>query len=294
MNRSPISSISVGLLALLLGGASCGHGRENAQNNDQPAASAGPRVESISSVDISELSTSERRVWTDLVNDLLSPCGEPVSVGRCATTAGACNRCVPAARYLTRMVAEGYARNEIEENFSARYGRDGAKTINVDEAPVRGAPMAQITIVEFSDFQCPYCGAAAPLVERALREFEGRVKVIFKQYPLDGHPRAMPAARAAVAAGRQHKFWEMHDLLFSHQHDLEDEDLERYAVQLELDLDRFRADLASPDVQRRIDADRQEGHRVGVQGTPTIFINGRLFHENPQSLIAYLRVELDQ
>lgn len=294
MKRTPISSISVGLFALFLGGASCGHGQEGtpAPGSERPAP--GPRVEHIDSVDISELSTSERRVWTDLVNDLLSPCGEPVSVARCASTAGSCNRCVPAARYLTRMVAEGYARNDIEENFAARYGRDSQKVINVDEAPVRGAPMAPITIVEFSDFQCPYCGAAVPFVERALREFDGRVKLIFKQYPLDGHPRAAPAARAAVAASRQGKFWEMHDLLFAHQHELEDEDLERYAVQLGLDLERFRADIVSPEVQRRIDADRQEGHRVDVQGTPTIFINGRLFHENPQALSAYLREELDQ
>ena len=83
-------------------------------------------------------------------------------------------------------------------------------------------------------------------------------------------------------------------MLFSHQRALEDEDFERYATELALDLDRFRADMVSPDTQRRIDADRAEGRRVGVEGTPTLFVNGRLFSENPQSLAAYLREELDQ
>ena len=159
----------------------------------------------------------------------------------------------------------------------------------------QGPANAAVTLVEYGDYQCPYCAEAYPIVKQIQQALGDQLQFVFRNFPLTTvHPDAAQAAEAAESAGAQGKFWEMHDLLFSHQHDLEDEDLERYAVQLELDLDRFRADLASPDVQRRIDADRQKGHRVGVQGTPTIFINGRLFHENPQSLIAYLREELDQ
>lgn len=276
------------------GGSGGGRTREA-----QPAR--GPRVEQLEAVDLSELTAAERRVWVDLVNELLSPCGEPVSVARCAAgnAAGgagdrACRACVPATRYVVRLIAEGYERTQIEELYDLRYGRDTAVEVATDGFPTRGGAMAPVTIVEFSDFECPYCGRAHPVVNELLREFEGQVRVIFRNYPLSGHPRAMPAARAAVAAGEQGKFWEMADLLFEHQRALEDEDLERYAAQLGLDIERFRADLRSPETQASIERDRTEGSRLGVEGTPTFFINGRRFSEAPSSLPAYVREELDQ
>ena len=153
--------------------------------------------------------------------------------------------------------------------------------------------MAPVTIVEFSDFQCPYCGAAHPELSRLLREFEGQVKLVFKYFPLSGHERAMPAARAAEAAARQGKFWEMHDLLFEHQRQLEDADLERYATTLGLDIERFKADLNSSEVQERIDTDRKEGEALNIQGTPTMYVNGRLLREPVKALQAYLKEELE-
>lgn len=286
--------VLVAVLAVFCLGASCG-GKAVEHGSGQAAVGPQPRVESIPQVDLSDLTAPEKRVFAELTNDLLSPCGQPVSVARCATDpASHCNQCVPAARYLARLVTDGYERSEIEEHFAARYGRDTRFEFDLDGLPIRGAPMAPLLIVEFSDFECPYCGAAAPMLERLLREFDGRVKLVFKNYPLDQHPRAMPAARAAVAAGNQGKFWEMHDLLFGNQQALEDEDFERYAVQLGLDLPRFQADIASPATQARIDADKAEGHRVHLEGTPTMFINGRRFTESPTQLANYLREELDR
>ena len=117
--------------------------------------------------------------------------------------------------------------------------------------------------------------------------------MVFKHYPLSGHPHALPAAKAAEAARLQGKFWEMHDLLFEHQRELDDAALERYAQQLGLDLERFRADLASEAVKARIEADRAEGKRLGVDSTPSIFINGRRFREAPKNLAAYMREETE-
>ena len=283
------------IFAMFLVGASCSHGTRNDAQSHPAAATSVPsgRVDHVDGVDVSQLSTTEKRLWTDLINDLLSPCGEPISVGRCAADTH-CHSCGPAARYLSRLVMEGFERSEIEERFHARYSADGAKQINVEGAPVRGALMGTVTVVEFSDFECPFCGAAAPVVDRLLRQFDGKVKLIFKSYPLDMHPRAMPAARAAAAANKQGKFWEMYDLLFSHQHDLEDEDIDHYAEQIHLDMARFHADIASPELQARVDADKAEGRRLGVSGTPTFFVNGRQFKDNPQALEAYLREELEQ
>lgn len=282
----------LGVLALMSLGASCSgaHG----EGSGGASANTGPRIENIDAVDTSELIPSERRLWVEIVNEQLSPCGEPVSVAQCADEHRACRSCVPAARYVARLIEEGYEREEIEARFSDRYGSDTAIEVTTDGFPARGAPMAPVTVVEFSDFECPYCGRAHPVLSELLREYEGQVRLVFRNYPLSGHPRALPAARAAIAAGEQGKFWEMADLLFEHQRQLEDEDLERYAEQLGLDMERFRADLHSPETQAQIERDRDEGHRLGVQGTPTFFINGRRYRAAPDALSAYIREELDQ
>ncbi len=284
------------LLSLLCLGASCDSGRKDAVDTTptEPAgATSAPAVTSLPQVDVTQLTDAEREVWVSLINQQLSPCGEPVSVGRCVAERTACTRCVPAARYLARLVADGAERIEIEELYRARFGGSATANVDIADAPVRGAAMASVTIVEFSDFQCPFCGRAHPLLSEVLRELSGRVKLVFKHYPLSGHVRAMPAARAAEAARLQGKFWEMHDLLFEHQDALEDADLERYAQQLQLDMTRFRADMASAEVQRRIESDRAQGGTVGVEATPTIIINGRKLEEHPRNLAAYVREELE-
>jgi predicted DsbA family dithiol-disulfide isomerase len=292
------------VLALVCIGASCSGGEAgNTENSggsgsDQAPATERPatrtRIEQIDGVDLSELTAAERRIFLDIVNDQLSPCGEPTSVARCAQETHSCRTCVPAARYVVRLISEGFERSEIEEMYAARFGRDTRLDIDIENRPMRGAPMGQVTIIEFSDFECPYCGRTHPIVQEVLREFEGQVRVVFFNYPLPGHPHAMPAARAAVAAGNQGKFWEMHDVLFEHQQALEEEDIDGYARQIGLDMERFHADLRSPETQRRVEADREAGHDIEVQGTPTLVINGRRFAENPSSLAAYIREELEQ
>lgn len=296
--ESRLRLVPLVVLGLISLGASCG-GEENGDGNgggsggaEQPAE--GPRIESLEQVDVSELTRAERRVWVELINDQLSPCGEPVNVGRCVAEQRGCRPCVPAARYLVRLIAEGYERQEIEELYALRYDSEEALEFDVEGAPSRGSQMAPMTIVEYSDFECPYCGRAHPIIQQVLREFEGRVRVVFRHFPLSTHPHAMPAARAAVAAGNQDHFWEMHDLLFEHQQQLEQEHLERYAEQLGLDMVRFRADLDSSETQARVEADKEDGRRHGVEGTPSFFVNGRRFREPPSALASYVREALDE
>jgi len=289
----------IGLAALSIG-ASCSGARSGEStgpgngggSNSSPAR--GSRIERLDAVDLSELTAAERRIWVDLVNEQLSPCGEPVSVARCVAERRACRKCVPAARYLARLVAEGYERAEIEELYELRYGRETAVETSTEGLPMLGSPMAPVTIVVFSDFECPYCARAHPILQEILREYEGQVRVFFRHFPLSGHPRAVPAARAAIAAGEQDRFWEMASLLYEHQRQLADEDLERYAAQLGLDLDRFRAAMHAPATQARVERDKEEGRRLGVDATPTFFVNGRRFREPPTALPAYVREELEQ
>jgi hypothetical protein len=282
------------LVSLVSLGASCDRGPKS----QSPAGASAPetsseRIEHLDGIDTSELTEAEVSMWVGLINDQLSPCGDPLSVARCVVEKHKCSACGTAARYLTRLVTEGYDRQTIEQHYRGRFAKDQRVDFNMDKAHVRGAPMAPVTIVEFSDFQCPYCGAAHPELARLLREFEGQVKLVFKYYPLSAHPRAVPAAYAAEAASRQGKFWEMHDVLFEHQHELEDADLDRYAAMIGLDEARFKADLISPEVQERVTADRKEGEAQKVEGTPTLYVNGRLLREPFKALPAYLKEELE-
>ncbi|MDB5310449.1 MAG: bdbD [Gemmataceae bacterium] len=140
---------------------------------------------------------------------------------------------------------------------------------------VLGPPAAPVTLVEYGDFECPFCGQAHGVV-RALREQLGRqLRFVFRHFPLTTvHPHAQHAAEAAEAAGAEGKFWEMHDVLFEHQDALEDSDLVRYAAALGLDQTRFILELAGHVHAARVRADFLGGVRSGVNGTPTFFING--------------------
>jgi protein-disulfide isomerase len=279
---------------LLCFGIGCGRGTK-AESAATPSALVPPgeQLERLPGVDVSQLTDAELATWVALVNERLSPCGEPLSVARCVSERRKCRACTTAANYLTRLVIEGYDKQTIEKHYSGRFDKARKIEFALEGSHAFGAPMAPVTIVEFSDFQCPYCGAAHPELMRLVREFEGQIKLIFKHFPLTAHARAMPAARAAEAAGLEGKFFEMHDLLFDHQGDLEDADLQRYASTLGLDMDRFNADLASPEVQARIDADRTEGEKLAIEGTPTLYINGRLLLEPAKAIDAYLREELE-
>jgi protein-disulfide isomerase len=287
MRASSLPFLLLAVLGMFSLGASCNSKPE--QGGSKPVEQ---RVEKLDQVDLSSLTDSERKVWIDLVNTQLSPCGEPVSVGRCVTEQRSCNSCVPGARYLARLVSEGLEKSEIEDLFAARYDPKKKVAIDTADAPVRGAPMAKLSIVEFSDFECPYCGAAHPMLSGLLAEFKGQVNLVFKNFPLEGHKNSVPAARAAVAAQLQGKFWEMADALFEHQRELSPEKIRALAEEIGLDMQRFDSDMSSEAVQKRVERDKKEGSSLGVQGTPSLFVNGRPYKEPLQSLGKYLKEEL--
>jgi Na+/H+ antiporter NhaA len=139
---------------------------------------------------------------------------------------------------------------------------------------VRGDPEAPVTLVEYGDYECPYCGRAAPVVKELLERFDGRLRFVFRHLPLiDVHPNAALAAQAAEAAGEQGKFWEMHDRLFEHQDDLDPHDLARHAAEIGLDVVAFEEDLRSHRFAGRVAQDVNSADEAGVAGTPSFFIN---------------------
>ncbi|WP_162687701.1 DsbA family protein [Bradymonas sediminis] len=159
------------------------------------------------------------------------------------------------------------------------------KDLALGNAPILGPKNAPVTIVEYSDFECPYCKRGDASLKEAIADYDGKVKVAFKHYPLPFHKKAPGASKAAMAAGEQGKFWEMHDLLFENQRNLGSDDTYiGYAEKLGLNVEKFKKDLKNPEYQKIIDADMAQGSKVGVRGTPAFFINGeRLVGAQPAS-----------
>lgn len=150
----------------------------------------------------------------------------------------------------------------------------------------RGAQDAPLVLVEYGDYECPYCGQAHPVVKHIEDALRGELMFVFRNFPLAQiHPHALTAARAAEAAGLQRKFWEMHDTLYENQENLDDESLLAYATELSLDLDKFTQDILSRRVEDKILLDLEGGARSGVNGTPTFFVNGYRFDGNYNFLL---------
>ena len=142
----------------------------------------------------------------------------------------------------------------------------------------RGDEDAAITLVEYGDYECPYCAMAVPVVKQLLQEFGDDLRLIFRNLPLgDVHPHAEQAAEFAEGVGLQGRFWEMHDALFANRKDLTEPALRTYAGGVGADLSKLDEDLASGAPRRRVDADLESAIRSGANGTPTFFVNGERY-----------------
>ncbi len=148
-------------------------------------------------------------------------------------------------------------------------------SIDIGKSAVRGGKDAKVTLVEFSDIQCPYSQRAQPLITQLLEAFPNDFQHVFKNFPLSFHKRAKPAAQACLAAGLQGKYWEMHALAFKNPKKLEDSDLTGYAKEIGLDVEKFEKDLKGNDVEAMIAKEIADARKAKVSGTPTLFLNGK-------------------
>ena len=164
--------------------------------------------------------------------------------------------------------AEARKEPTIEEKMKDRV------EVSYAGAPIKGDPKAQITIVEFSDFECPFCSRVNPTITKILEDYKGKVKVAFRHNPLPFHQAAVPAHKASMAAQEQGKFWEYHDLIFKNQRALTEENLIKWAKELKLDVEKFKKDMKKKAYDDRIKADQEFARSNGAGGTPSFFING--------------------
>ncbi|MRX40226.1 thioredoxin domain-containing protein [Flavobacterium sp. LC2016-23] len=150
----------------------------------------------------------------------------------------------------------------------------------------QGKKDADIVIVEYGDYQCPYCGAAYPVLKEIMNKYGKQIQFVFRNFPLsEMHQYARPAAIVAEAAALQGKFWEMHDAIYENQQYLSEPFLLELAEKLEIDSQQFNTDIKKPEVAAKIDSDFESGIMSGVNGTPSLFVNGRKFNGGPEDLL---------
>ncbi|MAY79381.1 MAG: hypothetical protein CL930_01175 [Deltaproteobacteria bacterium] len=164
--------------------------------------------------------------------------------------------------------------------------------ISTDDDPSIGPDDAAITIIQFAEFQCPYCGRAKEVVDQLMEKYPGKIRMVFRDFPLSFHDRAIPAAVAANCAGEQDQYWPMYDVLMANQRALSESDLTRYATDLKLDLKKWNTCRKDPAQEAEVQKDFEDGSKAGVTGTPAFFVNG-IFLNGAQPIEAFSEI-IDQ
>lgn len=194
---------------------------------------------------------------------------------------------VAAVLVITLVAGTLFLRQKRREQLDRRAQAEQARAANADSlagavpARTRGPESAPVTLEEFGDFECPPCGMLSPVLDKIEQDFKGRLRFVFREFPMAAHAHGFQAASAAEAAGLQGKFWEMHDRLFQERFvwpkspDVEKQFTD-YAADLNLDVERFRKDMSGEEVKKRIASDQKRGRALGVDRTPTLFINDQL------------------
>jgi protein-disulfide isomerase len=258
-----------------------------------PAPVAAEAPLDLPGIDTRDLGAREHAQWAALVRELMAPCPSvAVPLAQCVQEARDCRKCAPAARWVAHAVRALASDEAVRTAYAARYDPSRVVSVPLDGSPVKGPADAPVTVVEFADMECPSCREAQPGIDAVFAAHAGKVRLVLKMYPLPMHPHAEAAARAAFAAERQGKLWEMEHALLDGQQHLEPGDIEGYARKLGLDVARFRADLSSPLVAAKMARDKQLVDSLKLYFTPAFYVNGRLLGET-EDLQERVRDELE-
>jgi protein-disulfide isomerase len=263
----------------LLGAAACRSPADSPKEPPPVEETAAPAPANLPGVDTSSLSPRETTKWREYVGELLAPCpDQPVNIAQCVSESRPCGACLPAAKFLVERVRRGDARAQAEAAYRARFSPDTVKSIELGDSPSKGAKKPVVTLVEWADFECPFCGVTAPVLKGLVEKYPDQVQLVFKHYPLSAHQHAENAARAAVAAQRQGKFWQLQQKLFESQKTgLDEANVLKLARDTGLDMKEFENDIASEATADSVARDRKQADELGLEGTPMIYINGRYF-----------------
>lgn len=260
----------------------------------EPPRAAAP-LTSFPSVDLTKLDGAGKEAFAAIANEEACPCACPVSLGACLQN----DKCKPAkllGAWMADVLADGVEAKVLHEAITRELTSgfpSAPRSPDLKGYASKGSNAAPVTIVEYADFECMHCRAVGPVIAELVKQHP-EVRVVFKHYPLQFHAMARRAATAAEAAGRQGKFWQMHDAIFSTQDLLSDELLIGHATALGLDVARFTKDLDDPELAKRIEASRTEALSFGVDSTPSFLVNGRPYYL-ARSLDGFeLRLEMER
>ena len=240
--------------------------------------------ETLNDVDLSGLTPVQKKAVLKILREEDCSCQCGMKTAECIMKDTNCSYSRTIAKIAIQGVKDGKSLIEISKLMDASPKAHRPKLLEepvkiaVDGAPVKGPADARITLVEFSDFECPYCSAAEKQVDIVMAAYPKDVKLIYKQFPLSMHPHAEMAAEASLAARDQGKFWEMYDVLFKNYRRLSSDNILLWAKDIGLDVDKFKADLVSGKYKAVVQKDLADGEGAGVYGTPAFYINGKQYN----------------
>lgn len=241
-------------------------------------------VTELPNVDWQGITGAKKALALKIMRTETCTCGCDMKVAECRIKDHSCAYSKKIANTIAKEVAAGKTEATIRADLKKMATEpppqlDDPVKISTAGDPVRGPASARVTIVEFSDFQCPFCSKAVSETKAVMQLFPNDVRLVFKQFPLDDHAQAEFGAEAALAAQAQGKFWEMHDLMYAGYPNLGRATVLGYARKLGLDMKRFTAELDSHKYKARVLAEEQQGDDADVAGTPTFFIDGKKLND---------------
>jgi protein-disulfide isomerase len=282
---------SAALALVLAACGACGTPKNAAAGNERspragaPAAAAAPAPaeppasdpDALPGVSLDALAPEQRKLVLDFAKETFCYCGCPHTLAQCLREHGTCRHAPRMMALATRVVRAGARKEELTRLVTSYYASfDKRATLDVARfGPPLGSPDAPVTLVEFSDFTCPYCQLVRPVLESFVEARKGRVKLVFKPFPIESHPGALELAQAAEWARDAKLFWPMHDALFQSPHSHDVDDLAAIASRLGGDPESLRAALADERYVPRIRESQAEARVAGIKGTPSLFLNGR-------------------
>ena len=238
-------------------------------------------------IDMKGLTPAQQKVVLTILRDSTCPCGCPMQLAQCRVEDPGCGQSTTLANLVVEAAAANKTAAEIRKILAdsplvkSASQRDRVLLdpvfINILGAPFKGPANAKVTIVEFSDFQCPFCVKAIPQLDALLKAFPNDVRLVYKQFPLDTHSQAALASRASLAAHAQGKFWPLHDKMYANSRAINRQTVLEWAKEFGLDMPKFTHVFDASDTQAAVDRDLADGSRAGVNATPTLYINGKKY-----------------
>jgi len=247
-----------------------------AANPPAPAAPAGPvPPEAMTGLVFDGLTPEQKALALSLLNENSCDCGCGMKLGVCRRDDAKCPRSLPLGTQVIDLVKKGTSKEQIIKTVLTPPSKFVQFALTPGEAPSIGPENAKVTILHYYDYQCPFCAKVIPSLEQIQKEYGDSVRIVFKMHPLSMHPNAMPAAEAALAAGAQGKFFEMHKKLFENQRDLSRDRFVAIAKEIGLDVDKFTKALDAHTYQAAAQKEAKEVEDIGATATPASFVNGR-------------------